>query len=166
MSETAAQVIKDALLEIGGIASESPLEADEVSDAIRYMNNFMFEIAALGINLGYTEVSTLADVITIPPGALSGLKSNLAISLIPQYAAPGTPISLALAAKAENGMNAMRSLAIFKIGPTAFPDTLPMGSGNEDGFAGCDSHFYSGDQDHIETEQGGFIATEDSTNEP
>lgn len=164
MSETAAQVIRDALLEIGGIASESPLEQDEVSDAIRYMNNLMFELAANGINLGYTEVSTLADIVTVPLGALSGVKSNLAISLIPQYA-PAKQVSIALAAKAENGINAMRSLSIFSIGPTAYPDTLSIGSGNEDGFAGCSNHFYSGDEDNIESEQGGFIATEDSTHE-
>lgn len=165
MSETAAQVIKDAMLEIGGIASESPLEPDEISDAIRYMNRFMARIAADGINIGYTVVSTLADIITIPDGAIDGLVSNLALRLHPQYTAPGTPISLTLAQAGEDGLKTMRALAIFSIGPTAFPNTLPVGSGNEDGFAGCDNHFFRGDDDGILTESGGFIATEDGTHE-
>lgn len=165
MSETADDVITSALLDIGVQASESPLEEDEIRDAIKYMNRMMNKFAAEGINLGYTNVSTLADVITIPDGAIDGLISNLAIRLHPQFALETTPVSIVLAQEAKDGKDVMRVLAIPSIGPTAFPDTLPIGSGNEDGFAGCDNHFFTSDLDNIETEQGGFIAVEDSTHE-
>jgi hypothetical protein len=159
MSETAETIISSALLDIGVRASESPLEPDEYADAMRYLNRMMASYAVEGVNIGYTRVSTLADPITVPDGAIDGMIANLAIRLHPQFAPSTDQISLALAQAAEDGKIVLLSLGIDSIGPTAFPDTLPIGSGNQDGFID-NQYFYTGDLDDIESEEGGFIATE------
>ena len=68
---TVAQVAKASLQAILVQASEAPLEADEYQDFIFAMNNYMASLAAKGVNLGYTNVSTLADSVTVPPGAIT-----------------------------------------------------------------------------------------------
>ena len=160
MSETAESIISSALLDVGVRASESPLEPDEIADSIRYLNRMMASYAVEGVNIGYTVVSTLADPITVPDGAIDGMIANLAIRLHPQFTLPGTPIDLTLAQAAEDGKEVLMALGIESIGPTAYPDTLPIGSGNESGFID-NQYFYAGDLDEIESEEGGFIATED-----
>jgi hypothetical protein len=82
---TVAQVAKASLQAILVQASEAPLEADEYQDFIFAMNNYMSSLAAKGINLGYTAVTGLADEVTIPPGALTGLIANMAFQSVPYY---------------------------------------------------------------------------------
>ena len=93
MAETAGDIIKDALQEILVQGAEAPFEADETQGAIRYLNRMMARFAVDGINLGYTTVTSVGDLITVPDGAIDGMVKNLAVSLFPQYAAPGTPVS-------------------------------------------------------------------------
>jgi len=164
--ETAATIIKSALQEILVQASESDLEADEIQDGIRYLNRMMAKYAAQGITLGYTQVTSLADPITVPDGALDGMVKNLALSLQPQFAAPGTPVSQLLALQAREGLDTMRQIAIQSIGPTFYPDTLPRGSGNEEQTAFRADHFYTTPEEQIELEQGGFISIEQNTENP
>ena len=73
---TAAQVVKAALQRILVQGDEADLEASEYQDSIFAMNNYMLDLDASGITLGYTEVSNLGDEITIPTGALRGLIAN------------------------------------------------------------------------------------------
>ncbi len=58
---TVAQVAKASLQRILVQASEAPLEPDEYQDFIFSMNNYMFQLDAQGVQLGYTEVSNLGD---------------------------------------------------------------------------------------------------------
>jgi len=162
MSETAESVIKSALQDIMKNSPEVPAETPEVVDGIVYLNRMMLKFAATGIDLGYTVVASLADTITVPDGAVDGIVSNLAIRLHPQYTAPRTPISAVLLNAAKEGEEAMLAIAFTGIGPATRPDTQPIGSGNE-GDWGCGSHFYSGDDTLINTENGGVIATETDT---
>lgn len=136
--------------------AESSLEAVEFQDTILAMNTWMAEIAADGVNLGYNEVSDLGDEITIPNGALNGMIKNVAWQMIDQFGAIPTP---ALSAQAKNGLRVMTKIAV-SIPAMTYPDTLPIGSGNE-----CDTniHFYGDDGNYIADEQGNFIATEDNT---
>lgn len=157
MTETAGDVIKSALQEILKQASEAPLEPDEQRDAILYMNRFMTQIAAQGIALGYTIVTSTTDEITIPDGAINGLVFNLAIRLAPQF---GKIVDQTLRDNARDGIDAMRHIAVKK-GRTFFPSTLPRGSGNED--THTDRHFYREQGGHILTEQNGPILLEDDT---
>jgi len=160
MTETASNVIVDALQQILVQASEASIEADEAQTAIRFMNRMMARLDADGIGLGYTVVSNLSDVITIPAAAMDGLIYNLAVALAPQYDAQVTP---ALAMMAKEGLETMRLITI-NIGPSSYGDTLPIGSGNE-GDCWNVSHFYPDDQSTILSETTGSIGLEENTAE-
>ena len=70
---TAAQIVRSALQEISVQADEADIQPSEAQDAIFAMNNFMLDLDANGVSLGYTVVSDLGDDITIPAGAIQGL---------------------------------------------------------------------------------------------
>ena len=139
-------------------ASEADLEADEYSDAMFAMNNYMESLSAQGINMGYTEVSNLSDAVTIPTGALRGLIANLAIEIAPDY---NGVISQGLAQAAKDGFDAMQELGI-NIVSTYNPPTLPIGSGNTS-TPGWDDNYYADNEDEILAETSGAIGLETGT---
>ncbi len=153
---TVAQVAKASLQSILVQASEAPLEPDEFQDFIFALNNYMNALAAKGVNLGYTVVSNLADEVTVPPGALTGIIANMAIQSVPYYGGIVTP---ELALTAREGMHAMRQLGQI-ITPTRLPPTLPIGSGNEDGTIGRGRRFYPDAEYQILAEVNGAIGLE------
>tara|TARA_R110002096_G_scaffold110585_3_gene241537 strand:+ start:146 stop:625 length:480 start_codon:yes stop_codon:yes gene_type:complete len=152
---TAAQVIKAALQRIVVQASEADLEPDEYSDAIFAMNNLMLGYDADDIKLGYTLVTSIGDAVTIPVGALRGLIANLAIEIAPDY---DGQISPALSRAAKEGYNTMQTLGV-TIVETAFPATLPIGSGNTH-TPSWDDAFYNEQEASILGETTGAIALE------
>ena len=154
-----AQVAKAALQRILVQASESPLEASEYQDFIFSMNNFMLDLDARGVSLGYTEVSDLGDDVTIPTGALRGLIANMAIEVAPDY---GGEISQGLALAASAGMKTMIRLGNI-ITQTEYPATLPRGSGNWDSGSGLQSNYYPALEADILAETTGAIGLELST---
>lgn len=158
----AYQVIDSALKRILVQGSEVFPESDEYQDAIFAMNNYMLSLVAEGISLGYTEVSNLGDVITIPTGALRGLIANLAIELAPDY---DGVISQGLAKAAKEGENVMRLLGQ-TITSSQFPATLPIGSGNEGSYSPAwTSHYYPDLEAQILAETTGAIGLETGTEE-
>jgi len=156
---TVAQVAKASLQRILVQNSEADLEADEYQDFIFSMNNYMLALDAQGIALGYTEVSSLGDDVTVPTGALRGIIANMAIEVAPDY---NGVISAGLQVAAQDGLRAMRRLGQ-SMPSSQYPDTLPVGSGNE----GCDnsyvSHFYPDLEAEILAETTGSIGLEAST---
>jgi len=157
---TVAQVAKAALQRILVQASESSLEPDEYQDFIFAMNNYMGELDAQGITLGYTAVSDLGDEITIPTGALRGLIANMAIEVSPDY---GGVVSDGLRKAAREGLQTMRLLGQH-ISETKLPCTLPIGSGNDDQSWGFGGHFYPESEASILAESTGAIGLETNTN--
>jgi hypothetical protein len=162
--ETAATLIKSALQEILVQASEAPIEADQAQDAIRYLNRMMAALQANGIDLGYTNVTSLASPITVPDGAIDGMVSNLALRLFPQYSEPGTPVDQVLFREAAEGMKILERLGV-TISPTSYPSILPVGSGNESDGA-WDDRFYADPSQAVLDERGGFISIETNTELP
>jgi hypothetical protein len=156
---TAAQVIKAALQKILVQASEAPFEADDYQDAIFAMNLWMTDLQAQGIALGYTEVSNLSDEVTIPTGALRGLINNLAIEVSPDY---GGVVSQELRMQAASGLDTMRQIGQL-IPETAYPSTLPIGSGNYDQQFGVAQFFYPEQEAEILGESTGSIGLESET---
>ncbi len=140
-------------------ASESELNQDEATDFIFSMNTWMFSLDADGVNLGYTEVANLADIVTVPLGALYGIIKNMAIISAPDY---GVIVKPALAAEAIAGLKVMRKIGSVMT-PSIFPSTLPIGSGNEGTGAFRDNHFYVGDEESILAEASGPIGLEADT---
>lgn len=156
---TVAQVMKASLQQILVQASEADIEASEAQDFIFSMNNFMLDLDASGVTLGYTEVSDLGDDVTIPTGALRGLIYNMAIEVAPEYNATVSPALASVAAEAEI---TMRKLGV-TIGETHFPSTLPIGSGNEDNGISRSSQFYPDSEAEILAETTGAIGLETDT---
>ena len=155
---TAKQVVKASLQRILVQASDASIEPDEAQDFVFAMNNYMLALDAEGISLGYTEVTSLGDEITIPTGALRGLIANMAIEVAPDY---GGEVSQGLVKAASEGMKAMRKLGRITM-VTAHPSTLPIGSGNERSI-GRNSHFYPGLEATILAETTGSIGLEENT---
>ncbi len=157
--ETGQSVVNDILQEILVQGSEQAIQAVDAQTAIRYMNRFMASLDAQGISLGYTEVTSLADPITIPAGAIEGLIFNTATRLLSSYDIQPNQF---LIVNARDGLKAMRQLGV-TIAPTQFPCTLPIGSGNEGDSTFNTDHFYGCPDDSILTEQNGNILLEDAT---
>jgi hypothetical protein len=128
MSYTAGQVIKAALQRILVQASEADLEPDEYADAILALNVMMDSWRGDGIYLGYTQVDNVADIVTVPPGAIRGVIANLAIEVAPDYSGK---ISPELVMQADMGLKVCRKLGQ-QIIPSQFPSNLPRGTGADD----------------------------------
>jgi len=155
----AAEVTKAILQEILVHGAESELEAVEFQDTVFAMNNYMTALDAKGVSLGYTVVSDLGDPVTVPAGALMGLIKNVALAMIPQF---GGTIDAQLREDARFGMQAMFKLGT-TIQPTAFPSTLPLGSGNENEFSDFERTFFPGTDENVLTETNQNIALESDT---
>jgi hypothetical protein len=156
---TAAQVLKAALQRIVVQASEADLEPDEYSDAMFAMNNYMLSEAAKGINLGYTEVTSLSDTITVHVGALRGIIANVAIEIAPDYDGLITP---GLQKAAKEGYEAMEELGI-NIVSSAYPSTLYVGSGNRGNSGLLSDTYYDELEATILAEASGAIGLETGT---
>ena len=157
--ETAQQVINDALQEILVQASEQPIQAVDFQTARRYLNRMMATVPFNG--LGYTTITELLDLVTVPDAALEGIVSNLAKKLLTTY---GVILTAELLMNAKEGLNEIRRLTV-RILPTNMPCTLPIGSGNEDESTYNNNHFYACPDDEIEAEQNGSILLESNTND-
>ena len=158
MTTKVNEVVIDALEDLIVQAEEADIPQSEAKAAIRYLNDMMFMWDAQGIALGFTEVSNMADVLTVPPGAIFGIKKNLAIKLAPKYfVTPGPD----LIADAKEGYQACLNLSV-EMADMDYPSTLPQGSGNT--YPGyIDNTFYPDQEGTILTETGGSIALEDDT---
>lgn len=154
-ASTAVNLILSEIVVKGADAS---VEADEAQDVIENMNMYMAALDAKGINLGYTSVSDLGDDITIPDGALMGMIANVAVMVAPMFGATATQ---ELIAKARNGLSAMAHLGV-SMDETAYPSTLPQGSGNDIGTY-TDTHFYPDQEATILGEGGQSIGLESTT---
>ncbi len=159
--EKAGDMIKDALGEIVVAGAEAPVEPDEIQLGIRYMNRMMAALDARGVPLGYTEVSSLGDTVTIPAGANEGVIALLALRLWNQFS-DGQPPPPVLIATAKSGLKALMDIT-FSIGQTEYPSTLPIGSGNEGDSTFNTTHFYPDLQADILAETTGSIGLEEST---
>jgi len=156
MTETASDVILDALKEILAIPSEADIGAYEAQAGIFYLNAMMQDFAINGINIGYTIINGLSDEMTVPNGALEPIVKNLAIEVSPIFKESITSIDLF--EQASQGFKTLLEISIPTIANSPYPSTMPMGSGNDNGIWG--NTFYSGQPNQILTENNGYIAPE------
>jgi hypothetical protein len=160
MARTAEYVVKKVLDMLVVGASEASIPAVDAQNVIDYMNDYMLSIDATGIKLGYTEVNSLGDTVTVPAGAIRGVIANVAMLVAPSY---DVQISQGLALQAKAGQKAMLRLGS-GIGPTQYPSTLPRGSGNYNDGGFRRSNFYNDLESSILSETNGPILVEDNTN--
>ena len=123
---TMREVVQDAMEEIGVKTAEIELTGDELQSGIRRCNDMLLEWDDSGVIVGYNEVLNGDDVLNIDRSAVGAVKYNLAVRLAPSYQ---KVISQALAAISQSTKDAVMA-SNCHIGDVAFPDTLPMGSGN------------------------------------
>jgi hypothetical protein len=120
----------------------------------------MLDWDASGLQLGFTEINSLGDEVTVPTGALRGVIANLAIEVSPDY---NGQVSEGLALAARDGLNTIRKISVVR--PISqLPCTLPIGSGNEYENYNL-SYFYPCSEDEILAETTGAISLESGTNE-
>ena len=153
--ETAETLILDALKEIVAIPAESRIDAYKTQVGIFYLNAMMFEFAATGINIGYTQIDSLGDVITVPDSALDAIMLNLALAISPAFKESITSIDLF--EQAEESMDVLRELSYARPANASYSPNLPVGSGNE---SFDTSKFYDHSTTPILTENSGNIAYE------
>lgn len=158
--ETAQSIINDALQEILVQASEQPIQPVDFQTARRYLNRMMDITPFAG--LGYTAVTLPSDLITIPDAAIEGVIFNLAKRLLTTY---DIPLTAELARSARDGLKEIRRITV-TTQATAFPCTLPIGSGNEQENTFNNQHFYPCPDDELLTERDGAILLESGTHEP
>ena len=154
MTTTAGEVAEKALKRILVQASEAPLESDDYADFLEGMNDFMLDLEASGIRLGYTAVDNIADVVTVPPGAIRGIVANMAIEVAPDYNAQVSP---ALANQAKRGMSTLMRLGS-QVSSSRLPSTLPMGSGYRDS-SYSSGYYYNDTPEALMTLAGNAVVT-------
>ena len=156
--ETARDTLIDTFDDIGVRVDETALEASDERIGIKAINRIMAKFAANGVNLGFTKLTNIADVITIPEGAHDALITILGLRLWPKYRSVAVPIEIIK--NARDGEKQMYRMGIV-FASTKYPSTLPMGSGNvPDGY----DNYYAGDiVDSILAESNESISLEDDT---
>lgn len=159
--ETARDILLDAFEDIVVRMDESTLGSSDAVAGVRAINRIMASLASNGVDLGFTKLTAINSIVTIPDGAMDALVAILALRLWPKYRS-GEP-GFAVVKNAREGVRQMYKLGI-SIGATEFPSTLPRGSGNTDPGSFTDT-FYNDLTDTILAENNGSISLEDSTND-
>ena len=148
--------IKDAYLEIGAVSAEVPVTAPMTQTAIRCGNRLMASVDYLG--LGYAEIDSASDEVTIPPYAEEWAVKALAVRLANQFGSFEGLVDLKV--DMQTAYTNMMKHITFDIS-MGMPAGLPTGSGNQDA-CGLPAFYYP-DPDNVElTEDGGYTLLEES----
>ena len=124
---TVTEVVTGALQLLEVRTAESSITAAEAEDGLTSLNDMMNEWNVDGINIGYETLDNIAEELHVSLGSLGAIKSNLAIYIAPEYGRIVTPH---LEMRAKRSKRSLR--ASIPLNHSEFPDTLPIGSGNED----------------------------------
>jgi len=124
---TVLNVVTGALQLLMIRVAESAITPSEAEDGLTALNDMMNEWNVDGINIGYETLDNTDDELFVQLGSLGAMKANLAVYIAPEYGREVTP---ALQLRADRSKKSLR--ASIPINASEFPDTLPIGSGNED----------------------------------
>ena len=124
---TIREVVSDSFEELGVKTAEVPLTDDELQSGIRRCNDMLLEWSDIGIITGYNEVLNGDDILEVDRSAIAAVKYNLAIRLAPSFQ---KIIGNALAVLADSTLDVLLA-SNADLSNVAYPDSLPMGSGNE-----------------------------------
>ena len=144
MSETARQIIEDAMSLITIFPDESTIEDSEMQLIRRELNRMMYEWETQGIMLGWTEITSVTEEVTVTPAAINGIIANLAVMIAPNFGFPSTPadqvIFQSVIGRAIAGKRNIRNIAV-EMYPADFPSTLPQGSGQDYDYHTNDTYY-------------------------
>lgn len=107
----ASQLIKDALVKINVISETDTPSAEQQATCIRVLNEMMAMWAADGLQLNYIPVGAVTSVLTVPDGAIMGIKCSLAIAVCSEFGATASP---ELIAAATQGMSVVSKICARK----------------------------------------------------
>lgn len=124
---TVTEVVSGALQLLEVRTAESAIEAPEAEDGLVSLNDMMNEWNVDGINVGYETLDSIDAQLNVKLGAIGAIKANLAVYIAPEY---GRIVSDTLDKRAKRGKRSLR--ASIPLNSSQYPDTLPVGSGNED----------------------------------
>jgi len=145
---TARQIVNGAAEELGVKTAEITLESDDFQAFFSRMNDMLLEWADSGLTPAFKEVFNGDDTIQIDSNARGAIKFALAIRCAPSFK---KPITASLAENARDSLLRLQTSTAF-IGDVQYPDTLPIGSGNECpdfGFSQDDRFFPSNSQENF-----------------
>lgn len=120
-------IVKGALKHISVGTAESPLTPDEAQDGLSDLNDMLSAWEVGGLALGFIPVTDINSVAELPDGAIGAIKASLAMRLAPQYGKIVSPSLIELIRTSFNDVLVAYAPHI----NVQYPDTLPMGSGNE-----------------------------------
>lgn len=103
----ASQLITDALRLINVIMESETPSAEQQASGIRTLNEMLSTWAADGLRLSYIPVGTVTNTLTVPDGAVKGIKFCLAIDLAATY---GATVSAEVAKGATDGMAVIQKI--------------------------------------------------------
>lgn len=131
-------IVEDAFEEIGVKTAEVELTGDELQSGIRRCNDMLTEWNDTGIIVGYNEVLNGDDTVNIERNAIGAVKYSLALRLAPSFQ---KPITTALVTIANSTLEALMASSS-DLSNIAYPDTLPLGSGNQCGSNDTNQRFF------------------------
>jgi len=140
---TMLEIVNDALEELGVKTAELPITNDEFQSGLRRCNDMLTEWQDAGIIVGYNEVTNNTDELELDRNAIAAVKYNLAVRLAPSFDKIVTPALLGVAVSSFSRLEASSAY----IGEVAYPDTLPMGSGNRHSNVDTDRRFFPNNKD-------------------
>ena len=135
---TALQIVNGAAEHIGLRTAETDLEAFEFQSILDNMNDLLTEWADSGLTPAYVEVTNSTDTVNIERNAVAATKYALAMRIAPSF---DRVITQALVINAANSKSRLEASQLH-IGEVAYPDSLPIGSGNECSLTQLDRRFY------------------------
>ncbi len=135
---TANQIVNGAAVDLGVKTAEIELEADDFQVFFERMNDMLLEWADLGLTPAFQEVFNGIDTLQIESNARAAIKSNLAMRCASAFQ---KPITLELSSLASDTLEKLQISTSF-IGEIEYPDTLPIGSGNECSSSDIDRRFF------------------------
>lgn len=136
---TAIQIINGAAVDLGVKTAEIALESDDFNVFFDKMNDMLLEWADLGLTPAFIEVFNGSDTVNIDDNARAAVKANLAARCASAFQ---KTITLELASLASDTLEKLQISTDF-IGEIEYPDTLPLGSGNECSASDVDRRFFN-----------------------
>jgi len=124
---TVTEFVTGALKLLEVRTAESAITPEEAQDGLISLNDMMNEWNVDGINIGYETLDDVEDEVFVTLGSEGAIKANLAVYIAPEY---GRNVTAMLFERAKRSKRSLR--ASIPLNASQFPDTLPIGSGNED----------------------------------
>jgi hypothetical protein len=140
------------------------LSDEEKSDGISEMNAMMWEHDADGLGVGWSDISSVNDVLPVPDWAISFVENGFAIRMAPEF---GRPIDPSLIAMYEQALRVVQKNNVV-IPDICYPNILPVGGDRtrryRSGTFFIDQNKYAlkaGTQGFIKDEEGTIVGSEE-----